>query len=187
MGRIIKNCSMKRVVKLALLFAFLIPLSSLAQNIQLTGTVTDTTGETVIGASVLEKGTTNGVITNIDGNFSLNVSPKAIIVISYVGYTTQEIPLNGAKNIKVVLREDTEMLEEVVVIGYGTMKKSDMTGAISFHITFLHGTITDDYYFFQHFSIFSQYYLNVFCTVKRNFLSSVSYVRNNDNCLRGNV
>ena len=100
MGRIIKNCSMKRVVKLALLFAFLIPLSSLAQNIQLTGTVTDTTGETVIGASVLEKGTTNGVITNIDGNFSLNVSPKAIIVISYVGYTTQEIPLNGAKNIK---------------------------------------------------------------------------------------
>ena len=126
MGRIIKNCSMKRVVKLALLFAFLIPLSSLAQNIQLTGTVTDTTGETVIGASVLEKGTTNGVITNIDGNFSLNVSPKAIIVISYVGYTTQEIPLNGAKNIKVVLREDTEMLEEVVVIGYGTMKKSDM-------------------------------------------------------------
>ena len=102
MGRIIKNCSMKRVVKLALLFAFLIPLSSLAQNIQL-------------------KGTTNGVITNIDGNFSLNVSPKAIIVISYVGYTTQEIPLNGAKNIKVVLREDTEMLEEVVVIGYGTM------------------------------------------------------------------
>ena len=131
MGRIIKNCSMKRVVKLALLFAFLIPLSSLAQNIQLTGTVTDTTGETVIGASVLEKGTTNGVITNIDGNFSLNVSPKAIIVISYVGYTTQEIPLNGAKNIKVVLREDTEMLEEVVVIGYGTMKKSDMTGAIS--------------------------------------------------------
>ena len=131
MGRIIKNCSMKRVVKLALLFALLIPLSSLAQNIQLTGTVTDTTGETVIGASVLEKGTTNGVITNIDGNFSLNVSPKAIIVISYVGYTTQEIPLNGAKNIKVVLREDTEMLEEVVVIGYGTMKKSDMTGAIS--------------------------------------------------------
>lgn len=128
----IKNCSMKRVVKLALLFAFLIPLSSLAQNIQLTGTVTDTTGETVIGASVLEKGTTNGVITNIDGNFSLNVSPKAIIVISYVGYTTQEIPLNGAKNIKVVLREDTEMLEEVVVIGYGTMKKSDRQ--VPFHL-----------------------------------------------------
>lgn len=81
MGRIIKNCSMKRVVKLALLFAFLIPLSSLAQNIQLTGTVTDTTGETVIGASVLEKGTTNGVNYQYRlGNFSLNVSPKAIIV-----------------------------------------------------------------------------------------------------------
>ena len=100
MGRIIKNCSMKRVVKLALLFAFLIPLSSLAQNIQLTGTVTDTTGETVIGASVLEKGTTNGVITNIDGNFSLNVSPKAIIVISYVGYTLRKFLLTVQKTLR---------------------------------------------------------------------------------------
>lgn len=121
----------ERVIQLLFFFAFMLPVGAWAQNIQLTGTVTDATGESVIGASVLEKGTTNGVITDIDGNFSLSVSPKATIIISYVGYATQEIPLNGQKNLKVVLKEDTEMLDEVVVVGYGTMKKSDMTGAIS--------------------------------------------------------
>lgn len=70
------------------------------------------------------KGTTNGLITDIDGNFSLIVSPNATIVISYVGYTTQEIPLNGRKTLNVVLKEDNEMLDEVVVIGYGTMKRA---------------------------------------------------------------
>lgn len=125
------NYYRERVIQLLFFFAFMLPLGALAQNIQLTGTVIDATGESVIGASVLEKGTTNGVITDIDGNFSLSVSPNATIIISYVGYTTQEIPLNGQKNLKVTLKEDTEMLDEVVVIGYGTMKKSDMTGAIS--------------------------------------------------------
>lgn len=81
-------------------------------------------------ASVLEKGTSNGCITDVDGNFTLTVSPKATMVISYVGYVTQEIPLNGQKNIKIALKDDSEMLDEVVVVGYGTMKKSDMTGAI---------------------------------------------------------
>lgn len=125
------NYLKERVIQLILFFAFMLPAGACAQNIQLTGTVTDATGESVIGASVLEKGTTNGLITDIDGNFSLNVSPNATIIISYVGYTTQEIPLNGRKTLKVILKEDTEMLDEVVVIGYGTMKKSDMTGAIS--------------------------------------------------------
>lgn len=125
------NYLKERVIQLLFFFAFMLPIGAWAQNIQLTGTVTDATGETVIGASVLEKGTTNGVITDIDGNFSLSVSPNATIAISYVGYASQEIPLNGRKNLKVVLKEDTEMLDEVVVIGYGTMKKSDMTGAIS--------------------------------------------------------
>ena len=125
------NYYKERVIQLLLFFAFMFPIGAWAQNIQLTGTVTDATGETVIGASVLEKGTTNGVITDIDGNFSLNVSPNATIIISYVGYAAQEIPLNGRKSLKVILKEDTEMLDEVVVIGYGTMKKSDMTGAIS--------------------------------------------------------
>ena len=122
---------MQRVLLLALLFVCLAPLSALAQTIQLTGTVTDTKGESLIGASVLEKGTSNGCITDVDGNFTLTVSPKTTMVISYVGYVTQEIPLNGQKNIKIALKDDSEMLDEVVVVGYGTMKKSDMTGAIS--------------------------------------------------------
>ena len=78
----------------------MLPMGALAQNIQLNGTVTDVSGESVIGASVLEKGTTNGVITDIDGNFTLSVSPKATIIISYVGYAPQEIALNGRKGIE---------------------------------------------------------------------------------------
>ncbi|WP_373828403.1 SusC/RagA family TonB-linked outer membrane protein, partial [Bacteroides heparinolyticus] len=125
------NYFKERAALLLFFFAFMLPISALAQAIRLTGNVTDATGESIIGASVLEKGTTNGVITDIDGNFALNVSPNATIIISYVGYAAQEIPLNGRNTLKVVLKEDTEMLDEVVVIGYGTMKKSDMTGAIS--------------------------------------------------------
>lgn len=126
-----KNYFKERISLLILLFAFMAPLGVLAQNIQLTGLVTDATNEPIIGASVVEKGTTNGVITDFDGNFTLNVPSKSTIIISYVGYATQEIPVNGRSNIKVIMKEDTEMLDEVVVVGYGTMKKSDMTGAIS--------------------------------------------------------
>ena len=88
-------------------------------------------GETVIGASVMEKGTTNGTITGIDGDFSLNMSPNGTLVVSFVGYKTQEVQVKGQKQLQVVLSEDAEMLDEVVVIGYGTMKKSDLTGAVS--------------------------------------------------------
>lgn len=131
MGKIKKYSSMQRVLLLALLFVCLVPLSSLAQTIQLTGTVIDTKGESLIGASIQEKGTTNGCITDFDGNFTLNVAPQATLIISYMGYVTQEIALNGQRNLKVTMKEDTEMLDEVIVVGYGTMKKSDMTGAIS--------------------------------------------------------
>lgn len=126
-----KNYLKERIILLILFFASMIPLEALAQNVQLTGLVTDAANEAIIGASVVEKGTTNGVITDFDGNFTLSVPSKSTIVISYVGYATQEIPVNGRTNIKVVLKEDTEMLDEVIVVGYGTMKKSDMTGAIS--------------------------------------------------------
>ncbi|CAK7021165.1 MAG: TonB-dependent receptor P3 [Bacteroides rodentium] len=125
------NYYRERVILLLLFFAFMLPVGVLAQNIQLNGTVTDVSGESVIGASVLEKGTTNGVITDIDGNFTLSVSPKATIIISYVGYAPQEIALNGRKELKVVLKEDTEILDEVVVIGYGTQKKSDVSGSVA--------------------------------------------------------
>ena len=96
-----------------------------------TGVVKDAAGETIIGASVLVKGTTNGVITDIDGNFQLrNVKPGDIIQISYIGYSTQEFKWEG-QPLNVVLREDTELLDEVVVVGYATVKKANLTGAVS--------------------------------------------------------
>ena len=98
---------------------------------QITGMVTDETGENVIGANVVEKGTTNGVITDIDGKFSLNVSEDASLQISYIGYIPQEISVGNQQNIIVTLLEDTQSLDEVVVVGYGTVKKRDLTGAVS--------------------------------------------------------
>ena len=112
-----KNYFKERIMLLVLLLAFMTPFGAFAQTIQLTGLVTDASNEPIIGASVVEKGTTNGVITDFDGNFALSVSPKATIIISYVGYATQEIPVNGKNNIRVTLKEDTEMLDEVVEIG----------------------------------------------------------------------
>ncbi len=103
-----------------------------AQSKTVTGVVMDNTGETVIGASIVEKGTTNGTITDFDGNFTLTVSSDdAVLQISYIGYTTQEISLAGKTSINVTLHEDSEMLEEVVVVGYGTQKKESVVGAIS--------------------------------------------------------
>lgn len=103
-----------------------------AQARQITGVVKDPAGETIIGASVLEKGTTNGTITDFDGNFSLSVAgDKAVLVISYVGYKTQEISVAGKTQLIVTLSEDTETLEEVVVVGYGAQKKESVVGAIS--------------------------------------------------------
>ena len=92
----------------------------------------DPTGVPVIGASVLEKGTSNGVITDIDGNFSLKVSsPNAVVVISYIGYKTVELPASNTKKLaQVTLKEDAEVLDEVVVVGYGVQKKTTLTGAI---------------------------------------------------------
>lgn len=98
---------------------------------QITGKVVDGAGEVVIGASVVEKGTTNGVITDLDGNFSLNVAPGATIEISFIGYTTQEIKVGSKTSFEVVLKDESELLDEVVVVGYGTMKKRDLSGAIS--------------------------------------------------------
>ena len=94
-----------------------------------TGLVVDAQGEPVIGASVIEKGTTVGTITNLDGKFTLNVKPGATLRISFVGYQTLEI--KATKSMKVVLKEDSEMLSEVVVVGYGTQKKANLTGAVA--------------------------------------------------------
>lgn len=95
------------------------------------GTVVDVNGEPIIGANVLVKGTTNGMITDIDGNFTLEVPANAVLQVSYIGYITQEIKVSGKSEYKIQLKEDAEMLEEVVVVGYGTMKKKDLTGAVT--------------------------------------------------------
>lgn len=116
---------------IACMIGMLLPLCLFAQQITVQGMVKDKSGETVIGASVLEKGTTNGTVTDIDGNFSLHVSSDAVIVVSFVGYQPLEVPVKGQKQLQVVLVEDTEMLDEVVVIGYGTMDKKELTSAIS--------------------------------------------------------
>lgn len=105
-------------------------LSGIMQKKIIQGIVTDKLGETIIGANVIEKGTTNGVITDINGNFSLNVEENAIIQISYIGYVSQEIPVRNRSNFTIVLAEDLQNLDEVVVIGYGTQKKINLTGAV---------------------------------------------------------
>lgn len=108
----------------------LLPLWAYAQSITVKGTVKDNTGEPVIGASVVQKGTSNGIVTDIDGNFTLDVPSNSTIVVSFIGYKTLEIPVAGKKLIDVTMKEDTEMLDEVVVVGYGQMKRSDLTGSV---------------------------------------------------------
>lgn len=103
-------------------------IEAVQQAKKITGTVTDAMGP-VIGANVLEKGTTNGVITDINGNFSLNVQPGTTIVVSFIGYIPQEIKVGSQSTINIQLKEDTEMLDEVVVVGYGVQKKKLVTGA----------------------------------------------------------
>ena len=98
------------------------------QTKKVSGTVNDAMGP-VIGATIMEKGTSNGTVTDLDGNFSLDVQPGAVLVISYIGYTTQEIPVGNRTNISVTLSEDSDVLEEVVVVGYGVQKKKLVTGA----------------------------------------------------------
>ena len=104
---------------------------SFAQDLTVKGKVTDTTGETVIGANVTVRGTTNGIITDIDGNYTLSgVKPSSVLVFSFIGYKTQEIPCSGRQEINVVLSEDAQALDEVVVVGYGSLSKKELSSSI---------------------------------------------------------
>lgn len=98
---------------------------------RLTGVVKDQNGEPIIGANVSIKGTTTGSVTDMDGKFSLRATEKDILLVTYIGYVTQEVPVKNKLEIQVVLVGDTQLLEEVVVVGYGTMKKRDLTGAVA--------------------------------------------------------
>ena len=119
---------MKRdCLKLYLLFLFF-PLQLFAQQIQVNGNVQDAQGEPIIGANILIKGTATGTITDLDGNFQLTADADALLVISFIGYQTQELPAQPVMNI--ILRDDSKQLEEVVVIGYGSVKKNDLSGSV---------------------------------------------------------
>ncbi len=103
-----------------------------AQKQKVTGTIVDATGEPIIGASIMVKGTSTGTVTDIDGNFNLdNVPANGSLVVSYVGFSSQTVNVNGKSNLKITLEEDRQLLDEVVVVGYGVQKKSDVTGAIT--------------------------------------------------------
>lgn len=117
-------------IKFALLSLLMLFSASVMAQVKVTGTVIDEAGEAVLGATVREKGTQSGAATDINGNFTINVkSANATLSISYVGYQTETVSLAGRTNVKVTLKADATMLEETVVVGYGTMKKSDLSGS----------------------------------------------------------
>lgn len=115
---------------LVVFISIFLPVIAFAQK-AISGKVLDNLNEPIIGASVLEKGTTNGTITDVDGNFNLNVSENAVLAISYIGYASQEISVSGKTTFTIILKEDSEQLDEVVVVGYGVQKKSSMTASVA--------------------------------------------------------
>lgn len=121
--------SLRLKALLVLLVGLFLSIEAFAQQIAVKGHVKDTTGEPVIGANVLVKGTTNGTITDFDGNFMLNVPKDAILSVSFVGYKTAEV--KAAPTVMVTLEDDSQVLDAVVVIGYGSVKKNDMTGSVT--------------------------------------------------------
>lgn len=106
-------------------------LAQQQQKKQISGKVVDENGEPIIGANIIEKGTTNGTVTDYDGNFSLQIENDAILHVSYIGYNPQDVPMSGKSSIEIVLIEDSKTLDELVVVGYGTQSKKTLTGAIS--------------------------------------------------------
>lgn len=129
MKNICFHLNRKLWVTMAMLLAFTLP--ALAQKITVHGHVVDETGEELIGASVMEKGTANGAATDLDGNFELSVSPNATLVVSYLGYDNVDVAVDGRTDITVVMSANTTMLTETVVIGYGSVRKSDATGSVA--------------------------------------------------------
>ena len=124
---------MKITIKRQFVFVFfllLMPVWAIAQTVTVKGIVKDTQGETLLGVNVIEVGTSNGTITDLAGNFQLNVSAKAKLRFSFIGYETIEISFTGSRQLNVVMKENTEVLNEVVVVGYGQMKRTDLTGSV---------------------------------------------------------
>lgn len=116
---------------LAALMAVVMTFPALAQNITVRGDVVDEMGEALIGATVMEKGTSNGTAADLDGNFQISVAPNATLVVSYVGYDPMDVAVNGRTQLHIVMKENATMLKETVVIGYGSVKKADATGSVA--------------------------------------------------------
>ena len=112
-------------------FAYVGEVQAVSQTGAIKGKIVDSYGEPVIGANVKVKGTTNGTITDMDGNFTLNNVSGGTLVISFIGYKTLEVSVKGTNLAKIIMHEDTEVLDEVVVVGYGTQKKESLTGSVS--------------------------------------------------------
>ena len=126
------NCfQLNRKVWLAAIMLLCLAFPSLAQKITVTGHVVDDQGEDLIGATVMQKGTRNGTATDIDGKFTISVPGNAVLVVSYIGYDPMEVPVNNRKDIKITMKSNATMLAETVVIGYGSVKKSDATGSVA--------------------------------------------------------
>ena len=125
-----QGTNLKGKLFLLMVLFLMVPIGLFAQNVTVKGTVVDSTGETIIGASVVEKGkTSNGAITDLEGHFKLTIQGKKIVV-SFVGYETQEVDVVAGKELKIVLKEDSQALDEVVVIGYGSKARKDLTGSV---------------------------------------------------------
>lgn len=119
-----------RIISLIILMVF-IPLLAFSQTVTIKGTIKDVSGEPVVGASITETGTSNGIIADLDGNFTLKVSAKATLTVSFMGYKTQTVNVSGKNNLSIILEEDTQLLGEVVVVGYGVQRKEAVTGSVA--------------------------------------------------------
>ncbi|MDE7160933.1 MAG: TonB-dependent receptor [Muribaculaceae bacterium] len=122
---------LNRKAWLTVVMLLALALPGMAQTILVHGNVVDELGDALIGATIMEKGTSNGTAADIDGNFEIHVHPKATLVVSYVGYDPMDVAVNGRHEINIVMKENAQMLAETVVIGYGTVKKSDATGSVA--------------------------------------------------------
>ncbi len=133
LDEIFKDTSLGYEIKNGKIYLFSTKQSSAVQQQKktITGTVIDANGEPIIGANVIEKGTTNGVVTDIDGNYTLEVDENAVIQVSFIGYIMTELSIKGQKSFDVRLKEDSQALEEIVVVGYGTQKKVNLTGSVA--------------------------------------------------------
>lgn len=130
MNKTVRNAVVR--IRYLVLFLMMVPLCALAQNVNVFGTVTDAnSGEEVIGATVKVKGSNSGSITDFEGKYKISVRPGATLEVSYVGYQTKQVKVAGAGELNIQIAEDVNMLEQVVVVGYGVMKRSDLTGSVS--------------------------------------------------------